>query len=406
MAQIISNFDPGLLVDNYCSKFYGAVIDLKTLKSALEQLEEERGIPKDKILGAIADALTAAYKKDYGKRGQIIRANFDFDTGKTEFHQVRIVVDENMLRGEDEEVAEGDERVVFDEEHHIMLEDAKKIKRDAAVGDELTFPLETKDDFGRIAAQTAKQVIIQRIREAERGAILEEYADKQGEILSGKVQKMERGNVFVDLGRATAILPHEEQIPGEYYRQGERIRAYLYAVEETPRGINLKLSRAHPKFVEGLFAAEAPEIASGAVTFKSIAREPGSRTKVAVASNDRKIDPVGSCVGQRGVRVNTVINELGGEKIDIIEWSEDPKIFIPNALSPAKVKSLVLDEGNKVSKVAVEADQFSLAVGKGGQNVRLAAKLTGWNIDIISPATEAPNNKTEENNNESNESVA
>ena len=361
------------------------MIDLKTLKSALEQLEEERGIPKEKILGEIGDALTAAYKKDFGKRGQIIRAQFDLDSGKTEFYQVRIVVDENKLRTEEEEVAEGDERVVFDEEHHIMLEDAKKIKREAQVGEELIFPLETKDDFGRIAAQTAKQVIVQRIREAERTSILGEYTDKQGEVISGKVQKMERGNVFLDLGRTTAILPYEEQIPGEHYRQGERLRAYLYAVEETPRGINLKLSRAHPKFVEKLFSFEAPEIASGVVEFRSVAREAGSRTKVAVASKDRKIDPVGSCVGQRGVRVNTVISELGGEKIDIVEWSDNPEVFIQNSLSPAKIKGMILDGINRTVKVEVEPDQFSLAVGKGGQNVRLAAKLTGWNIDIIGP---------------------
>lgn len=372
------------------------MLDLKALKGALDQLEEERNVPKDKIITAIEDSLTAAYKKDYGKKGQIIRAKVDLDSGKVDFVQVKIVVDESMLKPEDEpevemtetpeESAEADPRVHFNEEHHIMLEDARKIKKDAQLNDEIIFPLEPKDDFGRIAAQTAKQVIIQRLREAEKVSILDEYEGKEGDIVSGSVQKMERGNVFIDLGRATGILPYEEQVRGEYYRQGERLKAYLYQVEETPRGITLRLSRAHPKFVEKLFAIEAPEIASGAVAVKAIAREAGSRTKIAVASNDPSIDPVGSCVGQRGSRVSTVISELGGEKIDIIEWSDNEEKFLINALSPAKVTGVKLDEVNRVATVEVAPDQFSLAVGKGGQNVRLAAKLTGWKIDISSPA--------------------
>lgn len=383
------------------------MIDLKTMNSALEQLEEERGIPKIKVIGAIEDALTAAYKKDYGHRGQIIRSQFDLASGKTEFFQVKIVVDQAMLQNTEKEAGATaltldtepqPEKVIFNEEQHIMLEDAKKIKRDAQAGEELVFPLETKEDFGRIAAQTAKQVVIQRIREAERISVLEEYNDRQGQIITGKVQKLERGNVFVDLGRTTAILPHEEQIPGEYYRQGERIRAYLYAVEETPRGVNLKLSRSHPKFVEQLFAQEAPEIASGTVEFRATAREAGSRTKIAVSSKDRKIDPVGSCVGGRGVRVNTVISELGGEKIDIIEWSDSPEIFIGNALAPAKIKSLNLNQETREAKIEVATDQFSLAVGRGGQNARLAAKLTGWRIEIVDPEllTKQEENKTNE----------
>ena len=369
------------------------MIDLKQLKASLEQLEEERHIPKDKILGAIEDALTAAYKKDFGKRGQIIRAKLDFDSGKTDFYQVKIVVDDSTVRfvTDNEEEAETpnenqeEELPRYNEEHHLLLEDAQKIKKDAKVGDELIFPLETQDDFGRIAAQTAKQVIIQRIREAEKGAILEEYSGREGEIVSGKVQKIERGNVFVELGRTIGLLGYEDQIPGEFYRQGERIRAYLYAVEETPRGISLRLSRSHPKLVEELFRLEAPEISSGDVEIKAIAREAGSRTKIAVFSNDPSIDPVGSCVGQKGSRVSTVIGELGGEKIDIIEWSEKTETMISNALSPAKIHSVVLDEDNREAKVEVDPEQFSLAVGKGGQNARLAAKLTGWKIDISSP---------------------
>ena len=248
----------------------------------------------------------------------------------------------------------------------------------------MIFPLEVKEDFGRISAQTAKQVIIQKIREAEKVSVLNEYGKREGEIVSGTVQRIERGNIFIDMGRATAILPFEEQIPGERYKQGERVRAYLYKVEETPRGIFLKLSRSHPKFIEELFKMESPEVASGVVEIKAIAREAGSRSKIAVASRDEHIDPVGSMVGQRGVRVTTVMSELGGEKLDIIEWSADPKKFIEDALSPAKVNSVAIDERDKKATVEVSEDQQSLAIGKGGQNARLAAKLTSWKIDIQS----------------------
>jgi len=366
------------------------MLDLKTFKSALEQLEEERKIPKEKILDAIEQAMAAAYKKDYGKRGQIIRAKFDLETGKTDFFQVKIVVDETVVKiteGDEEEKEysikeDGDERVHFNSEHHIMLEDAKKIKKGVEINDEIIFPLETKDDYGRIAAQTAKQVIIQKIREAERTSIMDEYGTKEGEIVSGVVQKIERGNIYIDFNRATGILPVEEQIPGEYWERSRRIRAYLYSVEDTPRGINLRLSRAHPKFIEKLFSVEAPEIQNGVVEIKAVAREAGARSKIAVHSNDEHIDPVGSCVGQKGTRVNTVTQELGGEKIDIIPWSEDPKVFISNSLSPAKVISIEIDEKERKAVVEVSEDQLSLAIGKGGQNVRLAAKLTGWRIDI------------------------
>ena len=366
------------------------MLDIKTFKSALEQLEEERKIPKEKILDAIEQAMAAAYKKDYGKKGQIIRAKFDLETGKTDFFQIKIVVDETIVRTEEENSddkeysvkTEGDERVHFNPEHHIMLGDAKKIKKDVEVNDEVVFPLEGKEDYGRIAAQTAKQVIVQRIREAERTSIIDEYGTKEGEIISGIVQKIERGNVYIDFSRATGVLPAEEQIPGEYLQRGQRIRAYLYSVEDTPRGINLRLSRTHPKFIEKLFSVEAPEIQSGTVEIKSIAREAGARSKIAVYSSDEHIDPVGSCVGQKGTRVNTITQELGGEKIDIIPWSEDPKVFVSNSISPAKVISIVVDEREHKAVVEVADDQLSLAIGKGGQNVRLAAKLTGWRIDI------------------------
>lgn len=380
------------------------LFDLKTLNSALQQLEEEKGIAKEKIIEAIEMALAAAYKKEYGKKGQIVRAHFDLDTGATDFSQVKVVVDESIVKvpapvdeDADEEAVEAKEnedrdpndlRTRFNSEHHILLEDAQKIKKGAVLEDEIVFPLETKEDFGRIAAQTAKQVIIQKIREAEKSGTMEEFGKKEGEIISGIVQRVEKGNVFVDLGKTTAILPHEEQITKEHFRPSERIRAYLYKVEETPRGINLRLSRTHPKFIEELFKIETPEIANGTVEIKAIAREAGSRSKVAVYSNDQHIDPVGSCVGQRGVRVSTVMSELGGEKIDIIEWSEDPQKFIADSLSPAKILSVMLDEEGRRASVLVAEDQLSLAIGKGGQNARLAAKLTGWKVDIHSAQKE------------------
>jgi N utilization substance protein A len=362
------------------------LLDLKALKAALDELEEERRIPKQKIIEAIEFALAAAYKKEYGKRDQIIRATFNTDTGATEFYQVKIVVDDSTVRivAEDTEDVheEGDERVRFNPEKHIMQVDAQKIKADAELDEELIFPLENQEDFGRIAAQTAKQVVIQRIREAERSSILDEFGTKEGEVISGVVQKIDRGTVYIDFHRTVGMISPEEQIPGEEYRRGERVRAYLYSVEETARGVMLRLSRTHPKFIETLFGFESPEVASGIVIIKSIAREPGSRSKIAVYSTDEHIDPVGSCVGGRGVRVGAVMGELAGEKIDIIPWSEDTKEFVANSLSPAEVISIEIDEREHKASVEVNADQLSLAIGKGGQNVRLAAKLTGWRIDI------------------------
>jgi len=372
-------------------------MDLKIINSVLTQLEEERGIPREKILEAIELALATAYKKEYGKKGQIIRAKFDINTGKTEMFQIKVVVDESTVVMElpDAEIdltpvassgetfAE-DEKVLFNPEHHMMIGDARRIKKDVVLGEELIFPLEAQDDYSRIAAQTAKQIIMQKIREAEKISVLAEYGKREGEIVTGTVQRIERGNIFIDMGRATGLLPYEEQIPGERFGQGERVRAYLFRVEESGKGVFLRLSRSHPKFLEKLFEAETPEISNGTVIIKSIAREAGSRTKIAVSSADPHIDPVGSMVGQRGVRVSTVMSELGGEKIDIIEWSDDPKKFIEDSLSPAKTLSVELDEEEKQALVTVSEEQQSLAIGKGGQNVRLAAKLTGWKIDIHS----------------------
>jgi len=369
------------------------MFDLKTINTVVRELEDERGIPKEKTLEAIAMAFATAYKKEYGKKGQIVRASFDQSSGQVEFWQVKIVVDRSQVIMEgDEEMGHEDMKsadvedikIRFNPEQHMLIDDAKKIKRDAVVGDELVFPLEMKADFGRIAAQTAKQVIIQKIREAEKVSVMGEYGEKEGEIVAGIVERVERGIVYIDMGRAVGVIPYEEQIPSERWKTGDRIRAYLYAVEETPRGIVLKLSRSHPKFLAKLFETEAPEIAQGVVEIKAIAREAGSRSKVAVVSHDAHIDPIGSMVGQRGVRVSTVTSELSGEKIDIVEWNEDPALFIEESLSPAEVVSIELIDEEHRAIVTVTEDEQSLAIGKGGQNVRLAAKLTGWKIDIRS----------------------
>ncbi|HFC10596.1 MAG TPA: transcription termination/antitermination protein NusA [Candidatus Kaiserbacteria bacterium] len=374
------------------------MIDLKTIKLVLGEFED-RGITRETMIDAIETAMATAYKKEYGKRGQIVRAKLELDSGTVVFEQIKTIVDESTVRFPTEEDAkdsteqvanddshedEEEELPRFDAEKHITLKDAKLMKRDAQVGDELVFPLEPQDDFGRIAAQTAKQVIIQKIREAEKVSILDEFANKKDDIVSGIVQRVERGAIYVDLGRTTGLIPYEEQVPGERYRPGERIRAYLYSVDEGFRGVYLRLSRAHPQFVEKLFEMEAPELASGVIETKALAREAGSRTKLAVASVDPHVDPVGSLVGQRGVRVSTVISELGGERIDIVEWSDDPETYIKEALSPATIIEVELNTSEHRAMVTVTEDQQSLAIGRGGQNVRLAAKLTGWNIDIVS----------------------
>ncbi len=400
------------------------MFDLKVIHSVLDQMEDERGVSREKMIDAIEQALATAYKKEFGKRGQIVRARFDLTSGVTSFDQIKIVVDDTMVRMEEipeEELKrleddrrphieeepvlseDGDLRVRFDPEKHILIESAKLIKRDVALGDELIFPLEPKDDFGRIAAQTAKQVIIQKIREAEKESALSEFGQKEGDIVVGHVQRFERGNLYIDLGRVTGVMPYDEQIPGERFKPGERIRALLLAVDETPRGIFLKLSRSHPDFLEKLFAIEAPELQSGAVEVKAIAREAGSRSKIAVFAHDDHIDPVGSMVGQRGVRVSTVMSELGGEKIDIIEWSAEPTLFIEDALSPAEVIGVEIAEEASAdgenrgrAVVTVAPDQQSLAIGRGGQNVRLAAKLTGWKIDIISTGGDEEPSDTKE----------
>ena len=362
-----------------------ALFDLKSLNAALDELQAERGISRESVIEALSTALAAAYRREYGKRGQIIRATFNPETGSMEFRQAKIVVDETLIRKEDEEPkGEDDHRSRFNPEQHIMLEDAQRIRKDAVLDEEISFPLETREDFGRIAAQAAKQVIMQKIREAERTSIILEYGEREGEIVTGHVQRFERGNLYIDLGRTTAILPYDEQIPGERYRQGERVRALLLRVDEGIRGTFIRLSRSHPRFLTKLFEAEVPELASGVVEVKGIVREPGSRAKIAVTSNDEHVDPVGALVGQRGVRVAVVTSELGGEKIDVVEWSQDPAEYVKEALKPAQVLGIELFEEENRAVVQVAEDQQSLAIGRGGQNVRLAARITGWKIDIRS----------------------
>lgn len=273
---------------------------------------------------------------------------------------------------------------LYNPERHMLLDDAQKIKSDAVIGDELFFDLEEPSaDFGRIAAQTAKQVILQKLREIEKSAVKQEFENKAGQLVTGIVQRIERGNVYVDLGKASGIMFFSESIPGEHYRIGERLKFYLLAVQEGGRGPQLVLSRSHPRFISKLFELEVPEIADGVVQAKGIVREPGSRTKIAVASSAEGVDPVGACVGQRGARVMAVNNEIGNEKIDIIEWSDDAPTFVANSLSPATVTSVEIKD-KRDALVLVPEDQLSLAIGKGGQNVRLAAKLTGYKIDVRS----------------------
>lgn len=373
------------------------MFNLKDLAKAIKQVAEEKGLEPEKVLEAIESAIATAYKREYGKRGEIIKASLDTKTGELKFWQVKTVVDETMVRFPDpdkdesadfrDEPDESSETklVRFNPERHILLEEARNMKKGAALGEEITFPLETHDDFGRIAAQAAKQSIFQKLRESERESILKEWRDKEGQITSGLVQRFEKGHVYVDLGRAFGVMFANESIPGEHYRLGERLRFLILAVQEDTRVPGIILSRSHPKFVSKLFELEVPEVAEGAVEIKMIAREPGSRTKLAVASNIEGVDPVGAMVGQRGTRVMAVNNELGNEKIDIVEWSDDPAKFIGNSLSPAKAASVEIMP-RREARVYVPEDQLSLAIGRSGQNVRLAAKMTGWKIDVRSQA--------------------
>ncbi|MEX2033551.1 MAG: transcription termination factor NusA [Candidatus Colwellbacteria bacterium] len=375
-------------------------MDLKALVQTVNQIAEEKGIESAKVFEAIESALASAYKKEYVKRDYNIRAKLVPETGDVKFTQIREVADETTVNTSIDEEETGEEGSAkgesaygasevklprYNEHRHIFLSDALKIKPDAVLGDELEFPVQEEANFGRIAAQTAKQTILQRLREAERDSIMTEFKDREGDIVSGVIQRFERGNVYVDLGRTNGIMFANESIPGEHYRVGERLRFYVLGVQSESRIPGIILSRAHPTFVAKLFEREIPEITDGVVEIKAIAREVGSRTKVAVKSNADGVDPVGSCVGQRGTRIMAITNELGQEKLDVILWSDDPGEFVGNALNPAKVKSVEVT-GSREARVLVADDQLSLAIGKGGQNVRLAAKLTGWRIDVRSQA--------------------
>lgn len=370
--------------------------------SAVMQIADEKGISKERVLEVVEAALAAAYKKDYGKKGQVIHAKFDEVQKSASFFLVKEVVDESVREFVEEtdesesneaneakeanEAPEEERLPRFNSERDMLLEEAKKLKKDAVLGDMIELPLPPYDEFGRVAAQTAKQVIIQRIREAERESMFDEYKEKEGQVVNGTVQRIEGRNVFVDLGKSVGILFPSEQIEGESYRMGQHVKVYLVRVESDTKGPGLLLSRTHPEMVRHLFSLEVPEIFTGTVEIKAVAREAGSRTKIAVFSAEEGVDPIGSCVGQKGTRVQTIIDALGGEKIDIIEWNENVEKFISAALSPAKVMSVQLFEEEKRAIVTVPDDQLSLAIGKRGQNVRLAAKLTGWKIDVAGGA--------------------
>lgn len=335
------------------------------LIQALIDIEKERGIPKDALIDAIKVALNTAYKKNFGT-GLNVKVNFDDMTGEVSVHSQKRVVTE-----------------VKDPRVEISLEDAKELYPDCKEED-LVYVEVTPNNFGRIAAQTAKQVVIQKLREAERSLIYEEYLEREGEILTGTIQRIENRTLFISLGRTEAIMLPNDQIGTEKYEVGQRIKAYIYEVKNTPKGPNIFVSRSHPNFLKRLFELEVPEIYDGVVEIKSIAREAGARSKISVYSQDDKIDPVGACVGPRGLRVQNIVSELNGEKIDIIKYDRDPERFIANALSPSKVMYVDINEAEKIARVVVPDYQLSLAIGKEGQNARLAAKLTGWKVDIKS----------------------
>jgi N utilization substance protein A len=332
---------------------------------ALEEIEKEKGISKEVLKDAIEAALVSAYKKNYGS-AQNVEVSLDQHNG-----YVKVVTKKTVVEHPENSLTE------------ISLEEARAISPNYAKGDVIDFEV-TPKNFGRIAAQTAKQVVVQRIREAERGIIYDEYANRENELVNGMIHRLEKGSIMIDLGRVEAVLPPAEQVSGEEYNPGSRIRVYIVEVKKTTKGPQIVVSRTHPGLVKRLFELEVPEIHDGIVQIKGIAREAGARTKIAVNSVDPNVDPVGACVGPKGVRVQSVVNELRGEKIDIIKWSADINEFIANALSPAKVLRVEANEAEKSARVIVKDYQLSLAIGKEGQNARLAAKITGWKIDIKS----------------------
>lgn len=381
---------------------------MSELSSAIKQVCEEKKIEYDLVVSAIEASLAAAYRKDYGNKMQNIKVEFDPETGKSKIYDIKTIV-EDLSEEEQKEFDEAERKQFdnsgetrrneeipadsetgsenerrFNPKTEIQLKDAVLIRKDAKVGGEIIFELEEPDGYGRMAAQTAKQVIIQKLREIEKETIFNEFKDQEGEVINGLIQRVEGRLVFVDLDKAIGILPLDEQIPNERYNIGNRIKVYIKEVRSGVRGTEIILSRKSEEIVKQIFMMEIPEVANGLVEIKNVAREAGSRSKVAIYSESENIDPVGSCVGQRGVRIQTIISELGGEKVDIIEYSDDPAKFISNALAPAKILGIEVDIKNKKAVVKVSADKLSLAIGKNGQNVRLAARLTAWKIDIVS----------------------
>ena len=396
---------------------------------AIKQICKEKNLSVEVVIATIEQALAAAYRKDFGQKDQNIKIKFDPETGEIKAFDEKTVVDygpevneekieeEKVEKTEEKkekkkskkakekeveeekpiaaEIAVDEEKKRFNPKLHLTLEDAKKIKKGSKVGDEIITELEVPAPFGRMAAQTAKQVIIQRLREAERDVIFNEFKNKESKIVAGIIQRIENRRILVDLGKTTAVLPLEEQVRGERYSPGQRIKVFIVSVNQTPKGPEMIVSRTHPEIIRELFTLEIPEIANKTVEIKSIAREAGSRSKVAVSSSQDNLDPIGACIGQRGSRIQTIIAELGGEKIDIIEYSEDPNEFIAHALLPAKVNKVEVEKKGNIAKVEVREDQLSLAIGKGGQNVRLASRLTGWTIEIKGDAGKVIENAEE-----------
>jgi transcription termination/antitermination protein NusA len=354
-------------------------MDLKNLAASVAQIAEDNGITEEEVTQIMEDALASAYKEDYGEVGQHIRASFDSKKGQVSFWQVKTVV-------EDEE----EQKAHFNDRQQVTLSQANQEDQELEVGDEIKIPLPPKTDFGRIAAQTAKQVLLQKIKEAQREAVYSEYKQKEGEVVSGIFQGFEQGSAHFDIGRGVVgTLPPEEQSANEDFRSGQRKKLYVLSVDQTTKGPAIFLSRAYPKLISKLFELEVPEIADGQVLIKSIAREPGYHSKIAVVSMDSSVDPIGAMVGQRGTRIMAVTNELNGEKIDVIRWSEEPKEFVSNALAPAKISRIELNDRNE-AKVTAPTDQISLVIGRKGQNVRLAARLTGWKIDVRDESGQRP----------------
>jgi len=374
---------------------------MSEITNAIKQICDEKGLSYEAVIATIESALAAAYRKDYGEKNQNIKVEYNPENNQTKVFDIKTVVEdvpEEELIEEGEEVvkplnevvvvdAEEEVKKRFNPKTEIQLSEAQAINKKYKLGDEIKTELETHAEYGRMAAQTAKQVIIQRLREAERDMVFSEFKDKEHEVITGFVQRREGRLILVDLGRATGIIPPEEQVRSERYVPGERLKFYVKEVAITPKGPEIVLSRTSEEILKKVFYLEIPEISNGLVEIKSVAREAGNRSKVAVAASNDNIDPIGSCVGQRGSRIQTIIRELGGEKIDIIEYNEDPETFIANALAPAKVEQVRLVTETHQAYISVKDDQLSLAIGKDGQNVRLAAHLTGWNIDIAGDGT-------------------